>query len=273
MAPSLRTVRRQAPGGRLHPDARGERQDRHHPRVPRGQGARAGDLLRKHHDGQRYGAEDERRGGRDRRARTARVRSAAGGQADRSCHPAPRRRAGAVRPAASAAVPITRCGRYGTTSGWAAHCASSAAATGPRPKPALSASAARRALSASPGDRSCTQAVAGPNTMPEHSPASARPAASSGRRVRAEDEQQRGHWRQRGEWQHDRAPAEPVGGGPADEQPGNQRGRVDGEQPVDRAGAQAERAPVDDQHRRELVGAPADGEHDDSDAGPGRGSQ
>jgi hypothetical protein len=52
---------------------------------------------------------------------------------------------------------------------------------GPNPNPALSASAARRALSALPPDRSCTQAVAGPNTMPEHTPASARPAAISAR--------------------------------------------------------------------------------------------
>ena len=77
----------------------------------------------------------------------------------------------------AAATPITRCGRYGTTSGSAAHCASTAATTGPSPNPAVSASADRRALNPSSGDTSCTHAVAAPNTTPEHSPASARPAA------------------------------------------------------------------------------------------------
>src|SRR5207302_9302994 len=81
----------------------------------------------------------------------------------------------------AAAVPITRCGRYGTTSGSPAHWASTAATTGPRPNPAVSASADRRTLSPLPGpssgDTSCTQAVAAPNTTPEHSPARARPAA------------------------------------------------------------------------------------------------
>ena len=97
------------------------------------------------------------------------------------CDRAGRGDAGAVRPTARAAAPSARCGRYGTTSGSPAHCASSAATTGPSPNPALSASAARRALTASPADRSSTQAVAGPKTIPEHRPARARPAASSAR--------------------------------------------------------------------------------------------
>jgi len=111
-----------------------------------------------------------------------RVRSAAGGQRPAVSGPAGRGVCllpGAVRATPSAAAPIARCGRYGTTSGSPAHCASSAAVTGPSPNPALSASAARRALSALPRDRSCTQAVAAPNTTPEHSPASARPAVIS----------------------------------------------------------------------------------------------
>ena len=77
----------------------------------------------------------------------------------------------------TAAPPISRWGRYGTTSGSPTHWASAAATTGPSPNPAVSASADRRALSPSSGDTSCTHAVAAPNTTPEHSPARARPMA------------------------------------------------------------------------------------------------
>src|SRR5262249_59353807 len=113
-----------------------------------------------------------------------RVRTAAGGQrrpASRGCPGCPAVHSGVPASTTAAAMPITRCGRYGTTSGPAAHWASPAATTGPSPNPAVSASADRRALSPllgpSSGDTSCTHAVAAPNTTPEHSPASARPTA------------------------------------------------------------------------------------------------
>jgi hypothetical protein len=83
--------------------------------------------------------------------------------------------AGVRHSTAAATVPITRCGRYGTTSGSGAHWASTAATTGPSPKPAVNARADRRALSPSPADSSWTHAVADPKTTPEHSPLRARP--------------------------------------------------------------------------------------------------
>ena len=110
-----------------------------------------------------------------------RVRTAAGGQRRPATWVLAGLVAGVPPRTIAAAAPITRCGRYGTTSGSAAHWASTAATTGPSPNPAVSASAERRALSPLPGpssgDTSCTHAVAAPNTTPEHSPASARPTA------------------------------------------------------------------------------------------------
>src|SRR6476469_4474185 len=102
-------------------------------------------------------------------SQNCRVRTAAGGQRRAVVtDPTGRTRAGERDAApsgvpastAAAAVPITRCGRYGTTSGSLAHWASPAATTGPRPNPAVSASADRRTLSPSSGDTSCTHAVA-----------------------------------------------------------------------------------------------------------------
>ena len=75
---------------------------------------------------------------------------------------------------------MIRCGRYGSTSGYGAHSASDAATAGPTANPADRATADRRALAAGSSDSSCTQAVAEPNTTPEHSPASARAAAITG---------------------------------------------------------------------------------------------
>jgi hypothetical protein len=53
---------------------------------------------------------------------------------------------GAGHAVTAAADPITRCGRYGSSIGSGAHCARTAAVTGPSPNPAVSARAERRAL-------------------------------------------------------------------------------------------------------------------------------
>src|SRR5579875_84674 len=84
---------------------------------------------------------------------------------------------GARQTTVTATTPSTTCGRYGSTRGSPAHWARTDATAGPSPKPADSATADRRALTAGSSESSCTQAVAEPNTTPEQSPASARPAA------------------------------------------------------------------------------------------------
>ena len=106
MIPAPRPAGRQAAGGRLHADPRGERQRGHQPGVPGRQGARAGHLLRQHDDGQRHRAEDERRGRRDpepERPGAQRGRRPAAGPA------------GGGRPTAAAADPPGRCRRAAGT--------------------------------------------------------------------------------------------------------------------------------------------------------------
>jgi hypothetical protein len=90
-----------------------------------------------------------------------------------------------------------------------------------------------------------------------------------GQRPRPEHQQQRGQRGQRDEGPDHRAATEPVRGRPADEQAGDQGQRVDQEQAGHLARGQPELVPVDDEHRRELVGAPADREHRERDPDPG----
>jgi hypothetical protein len=73
----------------------------------------------------------------------------------------------------------TRCAKYGTTAGAGSHWARTPATSGPPPKPAERAPAARRAPP--PSDNSLIHALPGPKAAPEATPATSRPRPSSQR--------------------------------------------------------------------------------------------
>ena len=264
---------RENPGGRLHPDARGERQRGHQPGERRRQGARAGHLLGKHDDRHRHRAEHERRGRRDREPERAGPQrgwrrpppGGRPGQGRRSRPPDIRHgpdrgerhdaqhQMRQVRHDQRMRRPLRERRRH----------------DGADPEPG-----AQRERRAARAQRAPAGQVLHPGgRRAEHharAHAGERPPGRDQREVvRAEDEQQRGHRRQGRERQHARPAAEPVGQRSPGEQPGDERSRVDAEQPGDLGGPQAERLPVDDQHRRELVGAPAHREHGERDPEPG----
>lgn len=179
---------------------------------------------------------------------------------------------GAGHAVTAAADPITRCGRYGSSIGSGADCARTAAVTGPSPKPAVSARAERRALCPGARDSSCTHAVADPNTTPEHSPASARPAemSASDREPSTSSSVARGDSATNGSTTGCRPKRSEAG--PPEERSRDQGQRVDQEQPGHRARAKCEFMAVDDEHRGELAGSPAGGEYRGGDPDPGTGT-
>jgi hypothetical protein len=144
--------------------------------------------------------------------------------------------------------------------------------TGPSPNPAVSARAGRRALCPVPRDSSCTHAVADPNTTPKHSPASARPAeiSASDRRPSISSSVASGDSATNGTTTGRRPKRSEAG--PPEEQSQDQGQRVDQEQPGHRARAKCESMAVDNEHRGELAGSPADREYREGDPDLGTGT-
>ena len=109
----------------------------------------------------------------------------AGSDRRRPCRAAGASVSGTSRSNDSTTAISTMCGRYGTTRGLGAHCASSPATRGPRQNPAVMATTARRAADASVAaptggtEASRSHAVPAPKAAPLLAPASRRPTNSS----------------------------------------------------------------------------------------------
>ncbi len=120
---------------------------------------------------------------RKRGAAAARTRSRCSTRVDRSA----RTVSGDAQTSGTATAITTKCARYGVTSGSGAYCAIRPATSGPNPKPADSAMAARRAPACASAwssygatDSSFTQAEPGAKIAPLAIPARNRPPNSSG---------------------------------------------------------------------------------------------